>query len=138
MTVLIRPFRDPDRPAVIALWSEAFPDEPAHNASSEMIDRKLRVQPGLFLVAEKEGNVVGSVMAGFDGVRGWLHRLAVLRSARRGGVGTMLVKAAEIALREVGCPKLNLQVRSTNSEVIAFYGSLGYAIEQRVSMGRKL
>lgn len=138
MTLRIRPYQERDRTAVIDLWSEALPDEPDHNVSSEMIDRKTRVQPELFLVAELDGAIVGAVMAGFDGVRGWLHRLAVRTSARRSGVGTELVRCAESALRAHGCPKVNLQVRATNAGVVEFYRALGYSIEDRVSVGRRL
>src|SRR5215831_8149513 len=138
MTLHVRPFREGDRAAVVELWSEAFPEDPDHNVSSEMIDRKLRVQPELFLVAELDGVLVGALMAGFDGVRGWLHRLAVRASRRRSGVGTRLVRSAETALFALGCPKVNLQVRSSNAPVVAFYRALGYSLEDRVSLGRHL
>lgn len=138
MTLEVRPFEERDRAAIVDLWSEAFPDEPSHNVSSEIIDRKTRIQPDLFLVAELDGVVVGAVMAGFDGVRGWLHRLAVRTSARRRGVGTELVRCAERALLAFGCPKVNLQVRGSNAAVVAFYRALGYSIEDRVSLGRRL
>lgn len=138
MSLEIRPFLDKDRAAVARLWVDAFPEDPEHNVSSDMIDRKLRVQPELFLVAVLEGEVVGAVMAGFDGVRGWIHRLAVRGSARRTGVGSKLVRTAELGLSQLGCPKVNLQVRATNAGVVAFYRSLGYGIEERISMGRHL
>jgi ribosomal protein S18 acetylase RimI-like enzyme len=125
----IRPFREDDRAEVVELWAEAFPDDPDHNVSSDMIDRKLRVQSELFLVAVADGVVVGTVMAGFDGVRGWLHRLAVRASARRKGLGTLLVRNAEARLAKLGCPKVNLQVRAPNTTVIAFYRALGYSVE---------
>ena len=83
MTPELRPFEERDRAAVVDLWSEAFPDESSHNVSSEIIDRKTRIQPELFLIAELDGVVVGAVMAGFDGVRGWLHRLAVRTPLQR-------------------------------------------------------
>lgn len=138
VSCVIRPFAAPDRLDVVELWAESFPAEPPHNVSTEMIDVKVRVQPELFLVAVIDGKVVGAVMAGFDGVRGWLHRLAVSQSARRQGVGTLLVRAAESGLAAMGCPKVNLQVRPTNSEIIAFYESAGYAVEDILSLGRKL
>jgi len=138
MTLQIRAFRDGDRAEVVELWAEAFPDEPGHNASSDMIDRKLRVQPELFLVAIVDGRVVGTAMAGFDGVRGWLHRLAVRVSARRRGIGAQLVRSVEDGLAALGCPKVNLQVRAENTSVVAFYRAIGYAIEGRVSMGKHL
>lgn len=134
----IRPFAESDRAAIVALWAEAFPSDPSHNVSTDMIDVKVTVQPELFLVAVIEGEVVGTVMAGFDGVRGWLHRLAVSMAARRHGVGTLLVRAAESGLAVMGCPKVNLQVRAANAEVIAFYESVGYAVEDLVSLGRRL
>ena len=77
-------------------------------------------------------------MAGFDGVRGWIYHLAVSPESRRRGVGTQLVRAAETGLSKLGCPKVNIQVRASNDEVIAFYKGLGFAVEERVSMGRRL
>jgi ribosomal protein S18 acetylase RimI-like enzyme len=103
-----------------------------------MIDDKLRVQADLLLVGEIRGAVIGAMMAGFDGVRGWLYHLAVLPEYRRQGFASKLVRAAEQSLQELGCTKVNLQVRSTNKDVVAFYQSLGYQIEERVSMGRRI
>ena len=110
-----------------------------------MIRNKLRVQPELLLVATTDAEdgeigpaIAGAVIAGFDGVRGWIHHLAVAPAWRRRGIATRLVRAAESGLRKLGCPKVNLQVRATNAEVVAFYRSLGYGIEDRVSMGRRL
>ena len=77
-------------------------------------------------------------MAGFDGVRGWVHHLAVDPASRRQGIATQLMRAAESGLQALGCPKVNLQVRSTNLEVIRFYQSLGYAVEERASLGKRL
>jgi ribosomal protein S18 acetylase RimI-like enzyme len=82
--------------------------------------------------------LVGAVIAGFDGVRGWIYHLAVAPESRRRGIATQLVRAAEAGLRKLGCPKVNIQVRATNGEVVAFYRSLGYVVEERVSMGRRL
>jgi ribosomal protein S18 acetylase RimI-like enzyme len=103
-----------------------------------MISRKLTVQPELFLIAAIGERVAGTVMAGFDGVRGWIHHLAVNDSFRRQGIASSLVRAVEKGLQSAGCPKVNLQVRATNSEVIAFYRSLGYEIEDRASLGKLL
>jgi ribosomal protein S18 acetylase RimI-like enzyme len=135
---VVRAFRETDRAAVVELWEEAFPGDPPWNQPAAMIDRKLGVQPELLLVAELDGRVVGAAMAGFDGVRGWLHHVAVKRRCRRGGIGRALVVAAEERLRAIGCPKLNLQVRADNAEVVAFYRALGYAVEERVSLGKRL
>jgi len=120
----IRPFLDRDHAAVVALWEEVFAGDPSWNAPAETIRRKSTVQPELFLVAHAKEKVVGTVMAGFDGVRGWIHHLAVCPSLRRRGVATRLMQAAEDGLANLGCPKVNLQVRSTNPGVIAFYQTI--------------
>jgi hypothetical protein len=134
----IRPFADADRWALEQLWARVFPNESARNAPAVMIDTKLKVQAELLLVGTVDGAVVAGVMAGFDGVRGWIYHLAVAPEWRRRGFATQLVRAAELGLRALGCPKVNLQVRATNSAVVAFYQSLGYQLEERLSMGRDL
>jgi|SRR5882672_10771120 len=96
------------------------------------------VQPELLLIGEVGETLVGAVIAGFDGVRGWIYHLAVAPECRRRGFATQLMRAAEDGLRRLGCSKVNLQVRATNQEVVAFYRSVGYEIEERVSMGRRL
>jgi len=137
-SVTVRAFRSADRDQVERLWARVFPDDPPSNAPALLIDTKLRVQPELFLIAVADGAVVGAVMAGFDGVRGWIHHLAVSPDHRRRGIATALVRAAESGLGRLGCPKVNLQVRATNLDVLAFYRQLGYGVEDRVSMGRRL
>ena len=135
----VRPFQPGDRPQLERLWARVFADDPPWNSPAVMIDDKLGVQPELLLVAIVEKDTVaGAVMAGYDGVRGWIYHLAVAPEHRRGGIATRLVRAAESGLRKLGCPKVNLQIRSGNADVVAFYRSLGYEVEQRVSMGRKL
>lgn len=134
----IRPYSESDRGAVVALWLEVFVNEPSWNAPEAMIRRKLAVQPELFLVGAIAGKVVATVLAGFDGVRGWIHHLAVTPSRRRRGIATRMMRAAEAGLARLGCPKINLQVRPANAEAIAFYRTLGYEVEERVSMGKRL
>jgi ribosomal protein S18 acetylase RimI-like enzyme len=90
------------------------------------------------LVATDQGVVVGTIMAGYDGHRGWLYAVAVLQSHQRQGFGMALVKEAENRLSAMGCKKINLQVRSSNTVVIRFYRSLGYEVEERVSMGKRI
>ena len=124
--------------SVRLLWREVFPNDPPWNAAEFAIPTKLKIQPELFLVATDQSAVVGSIMAGYDGHRGWLYAVAVLQSHQRQGVGAALVRAAETRLRAMGCAKINLQVRSSNIAVVSFYRSLGYEIEQRVSMGKRL
>ena len=134
----VRPFQHGEREALQRLWARVFPDDPPWNAPEVMIENKLKVQPELLLVGEVEGTLVGAVIAGFDGVRGWVYHLAIAPEYRRRGFATQLVRAAEDGLRRLGCPKVNLQVRAVNHEVVAFYRSIGYEIEERVSMGRRL
>jgi len=134
----IRPYESKDQTQVVALWNEVFPDDPPWNEPASMIRRKLTVQPELFLVAHVTGEVAGTVLAGFDGVRGWVHHLAVRASYRRQGLASSLMTAAEKGLAALGCPKVNLQVRATNSAVVAFYRSLGYEVEDRTSLGKRL
>ena len=103
------------------------------------IPAKLAVNDGLFWVAEdEEGAVVGSIMAGYDGHRGWLYAVATDPRLRRKGVGRGLVEHAVAALREAGCGKVNLQIRADNAEVAAFYAALGFVEEPRIAMGRLL
>ena len=77
-------------------------------------------------------------MAGYDGHRGWLYAVAVDHAHRRNGIGRQLVRQALDALRQLGCIKANLQIRSDNAEVVTFYESLGFCIEDRISMGLNL
>src|SRR5689334_20063054 len=119
--MIVRSFRESDAGALEQLWAEAFPNDPPANAPALMIHSKLRVQPELLLVCSINKRLIGALIAGFDGVRGWLYHLAVAADWQRQGVGTQLVRAAEVRLAELGCKKVNLQVRSTNAGVVAFY-----------------
>ncbi|MFT5092281.1 MAG: ribosomal protein S18 acetylase RimI-like enzyme [Porticoccaceae bacterium] len=123
---------------VVALWNEVFPGSTGHNDLGESIDRKVAANDGLFFVALDGDAVVGTVLAGYDGHRGWLYSLAVSPDCQRCGIGTKLVRHAEEVLAQRGCPKLNLQVRADNAAVVAFYESLGYQSEERISMGKLL
>ena len=96
------------------------------------------MQPELFLVGELGGEVVASVMAGFDGHRGWVNYLAVAGKCRKQGFGRMLMDRVEVQLKAIGCPKLNMQVRASNAEVVAFYERLGYTPDQTISLGKRL
>ena len=134
----IRPYKDSDRAGLLALWTEIFPASSPHNDPVTSLDKKLRTDPDLLLVSVKEGRVVGSVMGGYDGHRGWIYSLAVTLSLRRQGIASVLMREIEEKLRERGCLKLNLQVVASNNEVVALYEELGYSVEERVSMGKKL
>ncbi len=133
----IRPFREADEAAVILLWERCELTRPWNDPRRD-IRRKLAVRPDLFLVGAIRGEVVGSVMVGYDGRRGWINYLAVDPDHRKQGLGRMLMAEAELRLLREGCPKINLQVRANNPEVVAFYQRLGYAVEELVSMGKRL
>ena len=133
----IRPFRETDRVAVLALWRACGLTRPWNDPSRD-IDRKLQVQPELFFVGEADGVLVATLMAGYDGHRGWMNYLAVAPACRSRGHGRRLVAAAEQALLAIGCPKLNLQIRADNAAVIAFYESAGYTVDPVTSMGKRL
>ncbi len=134
----IRPFEDGDEGAVAALWREVFPDDPPWNEPSRMIAGKREVQRELFFVATENGRLAGTAMGGYDGHRGWVYAVAVRPELRRRGIGALLMARLESALTDIGCPKINLQVRAGNEAVVAFYRRLGYSVEQRVSMGKLL
>jgi ribosomal protein S18 acetylase RimI-like enzyme len=134
----IRPYLESDQAAVAQLWREVFPDAPAWNIPEADIQRKLTVQPELFLVARIGSEVVGTSMGGYDGHRGWVYYVVVSPKYRRQGIGTALMGRVEAGLAGLGCPKINLQVRASNHEVVAFYKKLGYQVEERVSMGKRL
>lgn len=134
----IRPYEDADEQAVIALWSEDGIDSAPHNDPATVIRNKLAVERDLFLVAVVDDAVVGTVMGGYDGHRGWVYAVQVARSSRRKGIGSVLIRRLETLLAERGCLKVNLQVRATNAGVVAFYEQLGYSVEERVSMGKRL
>jgi len=133
----IRPYADGDEAAVVALWEAAGLTRPWNDPRKD-IARKLRVQREWFLVATRGGEVVGSVMAGYDGHRGWVNYLAVTPGLQRTGVGRALMAAVEARLGDAGCPKINLQIRDSNEAAIGFYEALGYRRDDVVSFGRRL
>jgi ribosomal protein S18 acetylase RimI-like enzyme len=134
----VRPCSPEDRPALLALWSAVLHDPAPHNDPEISLKKKLEMDDGLLLVAHEGRTVVGSVMGGYDGHRGWIYALAVRPEHRRKGIGTALCRHLEQQLIDRGCLKLNLQVRSENAQVIAFYEQLGYSVEDRLSLGKRL
>ena len=134
----IRPYEECDEETVSHLWAEVLADTAPHNDPVTVIRQKLALERDLFFVAVVNGAVVGTIMGGYDGHRGWAYALAVCPTHQRRGVGTALLRHLETALARRGCLKVNLQVRTSNADVVAFYERLGYAIEERVSMGKRL
>jgi ribosomal protein S18 acetylase RimI-like enzyme len=135
---IISEYGDENFAGVEALWQEAFPNDAPWNKASAAIPEKMRFQSDLMLVALEGPLVVGSVMAGYEGHRGWISRIAVLRAYRHKRIGRALLSEAERRLAALGCTKINLQVLETNSAVVRFYEEAGYEIEPRVSMSRRL
>ena len=134
----IRVFALQDSEAVVQLWHDCGLYRPWNDPHKD-IARKQSVSPELFWVGvDAQGQVMASIMVGYDGHRGWINYLAVHPAQQRQGHARQLMQQAEAALTALGCPKLNLQVRSGNEAVIAFYESLGYSNDQTVSLGKRL
>lgn len=133
----IRPFLLQDEDDVVQVWRDCQLVVPWNDPSKD-IRRKLQVHPDLFLVGEVSGYIVATVMGGYEGHRGWINYLAVLPAYQGQGYGHKMMQAIETRLRDKGCPKINLQVRQTNTVVLAFYKSLGYQIDPVVSLGKRL
>ena len=114
----IRVFRASDEGGVIELWKLCDLVVP-WNVPTLDIARKVDFQGEFFLIGEEDGRIVGSVMAGYDGHRGWINYLAVHPALRRSGLGRRLMNTAEVKLRAAGCPKINLQIRKDNLDAIA-------------------
>ena len=133
----IRPFQEADADTVVALWQACDLTRPWNDPHKD-IARKLQVQRELFLVGELEGRIVASVMAGYEGHRGWVNYLAVHPDCQRRHFGRALMDAVQERLLALGCPKINLQVRNTNEKALGFYRQLGYAVDEALSMGKRL
>lgn len=133
----IRPFALDDTEAVIAIWQACDLVRPWNDPHKD-IARKMQMNPELFLVAEPDGQLVGTVMGGYEGHRGWVNYLAVSPQYQKQGIGRALMAEVEARLLEIGCPKINLQVRSSNTAVIQFYDHLGYQIDEVISLGKRL
>ena len=134
---IIRSFHTDDIEDVIELWSKCGLVAPQNNPQRD-IERKLRINPEWFLVGEFEGRIIATCIAGYEGHRGWINYLAVSPQYRRQGFATQMIREAEKILKDVGCPKINLQIRSFNKEVIEFYKAIGFNKDDVVSMGKRL
>jgi ribosomal protein S18 acetylase RimI-like enzyme len=133
----IRSYEAADREALVTLWNLCGLVRPANDPFRD-IDRKLRVRGDLLRVGVSAGQIVASVMVGYEGHRGWLNYLAVDPGHRQKGIGRQMVREAERLLAAEGCPKVNLQVRTTNTEAIKFYTAIGYAQDDALSFGKRL
>jgi ribosomal protein S18 acetylase RimI-like enzyme len=137
MAIKISAYEEGHLPGLEALWKQCLPDDPLWEAS-DIAQSASRSRSTIRLVANDGADVIGSIMAGYDGHRGWLYALAVLPAYRFDHVATTLVIEAEKKLRSIGCTKINLQIRGSNAQAQQFYRTLGYATEDRISMGKRL
>ena len=133
----IRCFEKSDTDAVIRLWHDCNLVVPWNDPGKD-IQRKLDAGADLFLVGECEDKLIASVMGGYDGHRGWIYYLAVAPLYRSKGFAQDMMAEMESRLTALDCPKINLLVRNINVDVIEFYQSLGYAVDQSVSLGKRL
>lgn len=136
-SLLIRPFKEGDEEALVSLWNMCKLTVPWNNPYKD-IARKLKVQAELFLVGYLEDKLIASVMAGYDGHRGWINYFAVHPDFQARGYGKQLMDNVENGLRELGCPKINLQIREENDKVFTYYQKLGFVEEKRINMGKRL
>ena len=135
-SLLIRPFQTEDEDALVALWKMCELTVPWNNPHKD-IARKLQVQPELFLVGILDSNLIATVMGGYDGHRGWINFLAVHPDFRENGYGQGIMNSVETKIREMGCPKINLQIRTGNNKIISFYQILGFTNDHVVSRGKR-
>lgn len=135
--MLIRPFERPDTNAVVALWERCGLTRPWNDPRRD-VERKLAVQPELFVVGEQDGRVVASAMAGYDGHRGWVNYLAVDPDLRHRGLAAAIMAHLERELTALGCPKLSLLVRDGNEDALGFYRAIGYTVDPVAALGRRL
>ena len=135
--MIVRPFQPSDEPQVIELWRRCGLVRPANDPARD-IARKLAHSPELFLVGTIDGELVATAMAGYDGHRGWINYLAVTPNRQNEGLGTRIMALAERSLGELGCPKINLQLRTTNAHVREFYGKIGFLEDDVISLGKRL
>lgn len=133
----IRAFQTDDQSAVVSLWQRCGLIVPWNDPNRD-IERKLAMQADLFFVAVDAGRIIGTAMGGYDGHRGSLYYLAVDPDFRGQRMAARLVEQVEERLTAMGCPKLNIMVRSSNLKVIGFYEKLGYAMDDVVCMGNRL
>jgi ribosomal protein S18 acetylase RimI-like enzyme len=137
VTPVLRPYQPRDRAALVSLWSRCGLTRPWNDPYRD-IDRKLTRDAPNLLVLEDGDKLVGSVMVGYEGHRGWVNYLAVHPGHQRRGLGRVLMDEAERRLRELGCAKVNLQIRTSNEAAVEFYRHIGYTVDDVVSMGRRL
>ena len=133
----IRPIRDGDEEAVAALWRDCGLVRPWNDPLRDIESARANASSDIFVaVSGEDGGVAGSVMAGYEGHRGWVYYVAVAPRRRSQGLGERLMRHAEAWLGEAGAPKVMLMIREENEAVRRFYERLGYEVEERMVMSR--
>ncbi|MEG3135365.1 GNAT family acetyltransferase [Rouxiella sp. T17] len=133
----IRVFTQQDFEEVLTIWERCDLLRPWNDPELD-IERKMNHDPELFLVAEVSGEVVGTVMGGYDGHRGSAYYLGVHPEYRGRGIANALMNRLEKKLIARGCPKINLMVRAENDAVISMYEKLDYEVVESISLGKRL
>jgi ribosomal protein S18 acetylase RimI-like enzyme len=127
----IAPIEDADIAAVVALWQRCGLTRPWNDPAADIALARKGANAAV-LVGRDNGAIVGSVLVGHDGHRGWVYYVAVDPDCRQRGYGGVIMAAAEEWLRARGIEKLQLMVRPDNGQVQAFYQSLGYLKQERI------
>jgi ribosomal protein S18 acetylase RimI-like enzyme len=135
--VRIEPATAADRAEAVALWQAAGLTRPWNDPGADF-NLALSNPTSVILLARDNAALIGSVMVGFDGHRGWVYYLAVDPGCLKSGTGRMLMKASEDWLAQLGCPRIRLMVRTDNLTALGFYKAIGYEDQDVVTLGRTL
>ena len=133
----VRIYVQGDEQGVVRLWQECGLVVPWNDPQKD-IERKMQVGSELFLVGQVGDDIVATVMGGYEGHRGWINYLAVAPQLRGKGYGRKMMAEVEERIGAMGCSKINLQVRTSNKDVLLFYVAIGYKIDDVVSLGKRL
>lgn len=140
-SVTLRAFKPSDTQKVVVVWDKAGLLRPWNDPLKDIqrkLDEMASARASWFWVAECEGLLVGAVMAGYDGHRGSVNYLGVDPDYQKAGIGRLFMRQIEADLLAVGCPKINLLIRSDNLGVHAFYRQLGYQKDATISLSKRL
>jgi len=122
---------------VIGLWQKTNLVRPWNDPHQDCC-RALKEQASELFVSKIEGTIIGSVMAGYEGHRGWIYYLAVCPSCQNCGVGKKLYFHAEEWLKRKGAPKIQILIRRDNDQIIDFYKKIGFEVSSSILMGKQL
>lgn len=135
----IREFVFPgDYPQAVEIWKNSAPGISfSKSDSAEEIQKKLKYSPDLFLVAESDNAIIGTIIGGYDGRRGMIYHLAVKEEFRNAGLGKILMQEIEARFKAKGCLKSYLMVTKENEPVIQYYQKLGWNLMDIYIMGKE-